>query len=193
MHIMTDALLALKESKAQGKSSVEDVESLIVSNLLPDLAISESTKQALKKHWSDLSAKQQLILKTYVAVSLVDNYAAILAAYDDLDSIKMAADPKVKRKGNKAIVKLNIWLNQDAKPVVVSLKMQLAQDWQIYDVVFSGVSLVKNYQASFNSHIKRKGIEGLLAKASKKLKKHVGEHCPVCLAMNLKKAVLSDY
>ena len=193
VHIMTDALLALKESKAQGKSSVEDVEELIAGQLLPDLDINESTRQSLKKHWNDLSAKQKLILRTYVAVSLVDNYAAILAAYDDLDGIKISTDPQVRRKDNKAIVKLNIHINGNSDPFIVDLKMILNGDWRIYDVVFSGVSLVKNHKASFGSHVKRKGIESLIAKASKKLKKHVGEDCPVCIAMNLKKSVLLGY
>ncbi len=191
VHIMTDALLALKESKAQGKSSVEDVELLIVERLLPNLDMTESTKQVLKTHWNELKPQQQLILKSYLAVSLVDNYSAILAAYDDLDGIKITANPKVKRKDNKAIVKLNIYINGDQKPVVVSLKMMLSNDWHIYDVVFSGVSLVKNYQASFSSQIKRKGIEGLMAKASKKLRKHTSENCPVCIAMNFKKSMLA--
>jgi len=67
---------------------------------------------------------------------LVDNYSAILAAYDDLDNIKITADSKVKRKGNKAIVKLLIDINGNNKPVEVSLKMVLTDDWSIYDVVF---------------------------------------------------------
>ncbi len=191
VHIMTEALLALKESKAQGKSSIEDVENLIVEQLLPSLDINESTKQALKKHWSDLTPKQQIILKTYIAVSLVDSYSSILASYNDLDSIKISADPKVKRKDNKAIVKLHINIGGDPKPVVVSLKMILDKDWSIYDVVFSGVSLVKNYYATFGSQIKRKGIEGLIAKASKKIRKHNPESCPVCIAMRFKKSMLS--
>ncbi len=190
VHIMTEALLALKESKSQGKSSIEDVEDLIVSQLLPSLDINESTKQALKKHWSNLKPRQQLILKTYIAVSLVDSYSSILASYDDLDSIKISANPNVKRKDNKAIVKLKININGDTKPVIVSLKMILSDDWHIYDVVFSGVSLVKNYQASFGSHIKRKGIESLIVKASKKLKRHTESECPVCIAMNFNKSVL---
>jgi hypothetical protein len=47
---MTEALLSLKESKAQGKSSIEDVENLIVTHLFPNMAINESTKLALKKN-----------------------------------------------------------------------------------------------------------------------------------------------
>lgn len=122
---------------------------------------------------------------------MVDNYSAILAAYDDLDNIKITADSKVKRKGNKAIVKLLIDINGNNKPVEVSLKMVLTDDWSIYDVVFSGVSLVKNYKATFNSHIKRKGVESLIAKASKTLRKHTEESCPVCIAMKLKKSVVA--
>jgi len=55
VHIMTESLLALKESKAQGKSSVEDVENLIVTHLFPNMAINESAKLALKKTlvWSN--------------------------------------------------------------------------------------------------------------------------------------------
>ncbi len=191
VHVMTEALLALKESKAQGNNSVEDVEELIISQLLPSLDINESTKQALKKHWDALKPKQKTILQTYIAVSLVDNYSSILSTYDDLDSIKISADSKVKRKGNKAIVKLKININGESKPIIVSLKMILSDDWHIYDVVFSGVSLVKNYQASFGSHIKRKGVESLIAKASKKLKRHTESECPVCIAMKFKKSMLN--
>jgi phospholipid transport system substrate-binding protein len=42
--------------------------------------------------------------------------------------------------------------------------------WRVYDVVFSGVSLIKNYRAQFNSHIKRKGMDSLIAKIIKKMK-----------------------
>jgi phospholipid transport system substrate-binding protein len=34
--------------------------------------------------------------------------------------------------------------------------------WRVYDLVFSGVSLIKNYKAQFNSHIKRKGMDSLI-------------------------------
>ncbi|MBC8493210.1 MAG: hypothetical protein ISR70_03825 [Candidatus Thioglobus sp.] len=39
-------------------------------------------------------------------------------------------------------------------------------------------------------YIKRKGVEGLIAKAAKKLKKYTKEGCPVCLSMNLQQVAL---
>jgi len=50
--------------------------------------------------------------------------------------------------------------------------------------------LVKNYKATFNSHVKRKGIESLIAKATRKLRRHSKENCPVCLSMGLQQAAL---
>jgi phospholipid transport system substrate-binding protein len=43
--------------------------------------------------------------------------------------------------------------------------------WRIYDVLFAGVSIIKNYQAQFNSHIKRKGMDSLVKKITEKLSK----------------------
>jgi phospholipid transport system substrate-binding protein len=98
------------------------------------------------------------------------DYAGILGSYEKLDSVNIEVNPKVKRKDNKAIVKLIITLNNDPKPINITLKMIRSSHWQVYDVIFSGVSLVKNYAAQFNSHIKRKGIDSLVAKIVKKLK-----------------------
>jgi len=41
--------------------------------------------------------------------------------------------------------------------------------WHVYDVVFSGVSIVKNYRAQFDSYIKRKGLEALITRSQQKL------------------------
>ena len=71
----------------------------------------------------------------------------------------------------KAIVKLFISLNNDPKPTRISIKMIYSQQWRVYDVVFSGVSLIKTYGAQFDSHIKRKGIDSLTEKLTKKLAK----------------------
>ncbi len=56
---------------------------------------------------------------------------------------------------------------------------------------FQALAWLKITKPLFNSHIKRKGIESLIAKASKTLRKHTEESCPVCIAMKLKKSVVA--
>ncbi|MEO1940603.1 MAG: ABC transporter substrate-binding protein, partial [Candidatus Thioglobus sp.] len=59
----------------------------------------------------------------------------------------------------------------DAKVVLITLKLIRDDRWKIYDVIFSGVSVVKNYRAQFNSHIKRKGLNSLIKKITLKVNK----------------------
>ena len=170
LNIMVNALSSLKELRKQNKDSTENIETLIRIKLLPNIAMDVSTELALKKHWPKLSAQQKLIFQKYITQSLIRDYAGILGAYENLNTINIAVDPKVKRKDNKAIVKLIVNLNNNPKPINITLKMIRTNKWRVYDVVFSGISMIKNYRAQFNSHIKRKGIDSLVAKTLKKIK-----------------------
>ncbi len=171
LNIMVDALSSLKELKKQNKATPENVEALIRIKLLPNIAMGVSTKIALSKHWSNLDVNQKKFFQNYISESLIQDYVSILSSYDKLDTVKIAVDPKVKRKDNKAIVKLIVNINDNPKPIIISLKMIRLNSWHVYDLVFSGVSIVKNYSAQFNSHIKRKGVESLIKKSEKKLNK----------------------
>ena len=170
LNIMVNALSSLKELRKSGKATTENIKTLIKIKLLPSIAMDVSTELALKKHWGKLNHDQKVIFQRYISHSLMKDYAGILGSYKKLDSISISVDPSVKRKGNKAIVKLIVTLNNDPKPINITLKMIRSKQWRVYDLVFSGVSLVKNYAAQFNSHIKRKGIDSLVAKIVKKLK-----------------------
>jgi len=171
LNIMVSALSSLKELKKQNKATKENVEALIRIKLVPNIAMGVSTKIALNKHWDGLNVQQKKFFQRYITESLIQDYVGILSSYEKLDSIQISVDPKVKRKDNKAIVKLNISINEDEKPFKVSLKMIRLNAWHVYDIVFSGVSIVKNYQAQFNSYIKRKGVDALIKRSEKKLDK----------------------
>jgi phospholipid transport system substrate-binding protein len=81
-----------------------------------------------------------------------------------------------KTPNNKAIVKLLIAFNDTQTPFKITLKMIHSDRWRVYDLVFSGVSLIKNYRAQFNSHIKRKGLDSLIKKINNKLQNKLSTH-----------------
>jgi len=132
--------------------------------------VNTATELALKDHWKGLEPQNRNIFQKYIVQSLINDYASILSTYNDLETIHIAIDPEVRRKDNKAIVKLNISFNDDPDVVLVSLKMIRVGRWRVYDVVYSGVSLVMNYRSQFDSHIRRKGLESLITKISSKIK-----------------------
>lgn len=148
-----------------------NIKDLIKENLLPNIAIKTLTQQTLKKYWHELNKEQKQIFKAYIVESLIKDYAGVFSAYNKFDCIKISASPNIKRKNNKAIVKLYIDLCDNQKPIAVSIKMIYLKKWLMYDVMFSGVSLIKTYSAQFNSHIKRKGVKNLVDKLFQKLEK----------------------
>jgi len=170
LNIMISALSSFKALKKSGKATIQNTNNLIHLKLLPNLAMDVSTELTLKKHWDKLNNQQKKMFKQYITNSLINDYVGMLHSYEELDLIEISVHKKIKRKDNKAIVNLEIKPNEQARPVQVSLKMIRTNKWRVYDVIFSGVSLMKNYRAQFNSHIRRKGIDSLIDKITKKLK-----------------------
>jgi phospholipid transport system substrate-binding protein len=171
LNIMLGALSSFKALKKSEQDSLENTKSLVRMKILPFIDIKTSTKTSLKKHWNTLELIQKQLFMDYITHSLIKDYVGMLHSYEELDFVEISLHKKIKRKDNKAIVKLEIKPNSDAKPVLITLKMIRDERWRIYDVVFSGVSIIKNYQAQFNSHIKRKGLDSLIKKTIKNLKK----------------------
>jgi phospholipid transport system substrate-binding protein len=123
-------------------------------------------KLVLKSHWQKLTDEQRMFFQNYLTRSILDDYARFLKYNPGLDDINFTTDPNIRRKDNKAIVRLLINI-KDKPSIPVDLKMIYVKKWRLYDVVFSGISLVKSYRDQFNSQIKRKGIQSLIDKISK--------------------------
>ncbi len=47
--------------------------------------------------------------------------------------------------------------------------------WKVYDVTVAGVSLVTNYRGTFNSQVRKGGVDGLLKALSDKNKSLEGK------------------
>lgn len=137
----------------------DGVISVIKKDFLPFIDTKFSASQTLKNHWNSITKKQQENLEQYIINSLIKDYSNVLIGFDDFKNIDIEVDKNIKTKGNKAIVSVNFNTKEKNNPVLIAAKMIKTDKWKIYDVVFSGVSLIKNYSANFNSYIKRKGFD----------------------------------
>jgi phospholipid transport system substrate-binding protein len=169
LNILVSSLSSLKELKKQNKGTIENIETLIRLKLLPSLDISYSTQRALDNYYDDLTDSEKQLFETYIIESLINDYVGILGAYQDLDSINITVGKNILRKDNRANVPLIISFSDNSQPVEVALSMIKTNSWKIYDVTYSGVSLIKNYQAQFGSMIKRKGKDFLIGIITKKV------------------------
>jgi len=169
LNILVSSLSSLKELKKQNKGTIENIETLIRLKLLPRLDIAYSTQRALDNYYDDLTDSEKQLFETYIVESLINDYVGILGAYQDLDSINISVGKNILRKDNRANVPLIISFSDNSQPVEIALSMIKTTSWKIYDVIYSGVSLIKNYQAQFGSMIKRKGKDFLIGIITKKV------------------------
>jgi phospholipid transport system substrate-binding protein len=170
INIITSSLASLQELKTQGKDTLKNINTLIEIKLISNLDTHTAVKVALKKYWRKLTPAQNLIFERYIVQSLIRDYSGFLTEVKSLDKVNINVLPKIKRKKNRAIVPIELMIDKDSKPVNFSLKMIHFDKWKIYDLEFSGVSLMKNYRSQFNSYIQRKGIDALIKKLATKIR-----------------------
>ena len=52
---------------------------------------------------------------------------------------------------------LNLSLQQ-----AINAYVKKSDEWKVYDIIFDGISLMKNYRADFREHVSENGIESLI-------------------------------
>ena len=70
---------------------------------------------------------------------------------------------KPGKRPTVAKVKSVYILPGDDMPVDYRLKLNEKDEWKVFDVVFDGVSLLKNYRVDFQEHIRNEGLDSLIA------------------------------
>ena len=163
VNVMKGTLLALKTLQGQNKNSLNDIENLVLNKLMPNVDINFATKIILRDRWNDLSSKQQTMFADYITHSIVQDYVGLLNSYENLDDLNIQIEDGSTINGNKASIKLHIAINKNNYQYFITLKMVKLNRWHIYDAVFPGISMLMHYQKNFDSIIKRKGMDGLIA------------------------------
>ena len=163
VNIIEGALLSLKTLQEQNENSLINIESLVLNKLMPNVDIDFATKIILRDRWNDLSPKQKTMFIDYITRSIVQDYVGLLNSYENLDELNIQIEDGGVINGNKASVKLHIAINKNNYQSFITLKMVKLNRWYIYDAVFPGISILIHYQKSFDSIIKRKGMDGLIA------------------------------
>lgn len=157
-------IIGKDESIGEDKERMLD---LIKNKILPHFNFTRMTRLAMGKHWSNAAPDQQNVIVDEFRTLLVRTYSNALTTYRD-ETVKV--NP-VKSLGDRDDVTIRTVVNQGGgkKPVPIDYSMEKGPDgWKVYDVTVAGVSLVTNYRGSFNSQIRKGGVEGLIKTLSEK-------------------------
>jgi phospholipid transport system substrate-binding protein len=128
------------------------------------------TQLALGRYWRQATDDQKDRLSAEFKDLLVRTYGSALLGYsgEEIQYLPIAGQTQADR------VTIPTRVSQRGGPPI-PINYRLHRDggeWQVYDVVIDGISLVTNYRSSFSSEVRRGGIDGLiqtLAKRNSKL------------------------
>lgn len=147
---------------------------LIETKVLPHFNFTRMTQLAMGQHWSAAVPDQQKKLVDEFRTLLVRTYSNALTSYNH-ETIKVSP---LKNLGNsvETRVRTTVIQGNGKEPVPIDYSMEKKPDgWKVYDVTVAGVSLVTNYRGSFNSQVRKGGVEGLIKTLSDKNKSLEGK------------------
>ena len=147
---------------------------LIETKILPHFNFSRMTQLAMGQHWSKAAPEQQNKLVNEFRTLLVRTYSNALTSYNketiNVNPIKQLGDQV------ETIVRTVVIQGNGKEPVPIDYSMEKKPDgWKVYDVTVAGVSLVTNYRGTFNSQVRKGGVEGLLKALTDKNKSLEGK------------------
>ena len=152
-------IISKDEDLTDGHS--EKILELVETKILPHFNFTRMTRLAMGKNWRKADPEQQDVIVVEFQNLLVRTYSNTLSKYQDE---RIIVNP-IRALGDvtEATVKTKVVQGRGKKPVPIDYNMEKTADgWKVYDVIVSGVSLVINYRGSFNSQIRKGGVDGLI-------------------------------
>jgi len=160
-----EVLAIIKRDKDIQSGNKAKILELVESKILPHFNFARMTRLAMGKNWSKAAPQQQEELEKQFRTLLVRTYYKALSVYSH-HTIKVT--PLKAIAGDYATVKTQV-IQTHGQPVSIDYSMEKTSNgWKVYDITVAGISLVINYRSSFNSQIRRGGIEGLLKTLAEK-------------------------
>ena len=158
--VTEEVLAVLRSDKDIQAGDVRKVADLVEKKVLPHFNFVRMTRLAVGVNWRQASPEQQKSLISEFRSLLVHTYAATFVAYRNqtVEIRPLRMDPK----DTEVVVKSQI-SQPGGKPITVDYRMEKADGgWKVYDVVVADLSLVQNYRGSFETEVRKGGLDGLI-------------------------------
>ncbi len=164
----TQVFNALDDEALGIRKDLSKLYALVNDTVLTHFDFQRMSRRVLGKHWRKANSDQRSRFAQEFQTLLVRTYATALLEYSDQ---KIAYLPVRKgSRASEAVIRTEV-RPPGGMPIPIGYAMyDGGKDWKVYDVSIDGVSLVINYRASFNSQIRREGLDGLINKLAERNK-----------------------
>jgi len=164
-----EVIQIVKQDPDIKKGQASKVYSLVETKILPHFDFEHMVKLAVARNWNVASPEQQSRLTEEFRALLVRTYSASLSSVAEY---KIVFKPMRASNGDTDVMVNSEVSKPGAPPITIDYRMEKKGDsWKVYDVLVDNVSLVTVYRNSFNSEVRKGGIDGLIATLAKRNKR----------------------
>lgn len=173
-NVTNDVVRIVKQDREIKGGNKRKVQALVEEKVLPLFDFRQMTQQAVGKNWSKATPEQQQDLVNEFRSLLVRTYSSAISAVVDYE---IEFKPMKIASGDDEVTINTEVSKPGAPPLPIDYRMaKQDKGWKVVDVKVEGASLVRVYRNTFDSEVRRGGIEGLLAALQKRNQKTTGTH-----------------
>lgn len=161
-----EVLNLVRQDKDIRNGNSRKILALVEQKILPNFDFRQMTQLAVGRNWSRATPEQQQKLVDEFRTMLVRTYSASLTSVLDY---KIDFLPLNMPAGATEVTVRTMVNKPGAPPLPIDYRMEKQDEgWKVFDVLVEGVSLVTVYRNSFNSEVRKGGIDGLIAALSRR-------------------------
>ena len=169
MQQASDKLFAdIKNNQAKIKKDPNYLRTIVRNDLLPYVQVNYAGSLVWGSHFKSTTPEQRENFFKAFSDFIEQAYAQVLTAYTD-QNIQIEPAKEVGDK-NLVSIRVNIVQNGGQAPIKLDFKWRKNSktgEWQAYDMVAEGVSMVVTKQNEWSGILRQQGIEALTAQIQK--------------------------
>lgn len=169
MQQASDKLFAdIKNNQAKIKKDPNYLRTIVRNDLLPYVQVNYAGSLVLGSHFKSTTPEQREKFFKAFSDFIEQAYAQVLTAYTD-QNIQIEPAKEVGDK-NLVSIRVNFMQNGGQAPIKLDFKWRKNSktgEWQAYDMVAEGVSMVVTKQNEWSGILRQQGIDALTAQIQK--------------------------
>ena len=169
MQQASDKLFAdIKNNQAKIKKDPNYLRTIVRNDLLPYVQVNYAGSLVLGSHFKSTTPEQREKFFKAFSDFIEQAYAQVLTAYTD-QNIQIEPAKEVGDK-NLVSIRVNIMQNGGQAPIKLDFKWRKNSktgEWQAYDMVAEGVSMVVTKQNEWSGILRQHGIDALTTQVQK--------------------------
>ena len=163
----------MKEQQKEIAANPEILRDIMEQELMPYINYQFSAFKVLGKYTRTLERKEILEFVSVFRQYLITSYAIALGYYDD----QIVEFEPARPFGDRSDVTVRAVIIDDLRPDI-KLAFKVRKDkktnqWEAYDMIAEGISLISSKQSEFEAIIRKDGIQGAIAEMRKSIEQPI--------------------